>query len=113
MIQTKNYTVFTTTDDIQRNYRQFNGKRIKFSAIIKRVSVRLSFILAETYNGDVKIRITKQSADQLDRLNNIIDDDGKFKARVIVEGEPHYCSFRHSVGIKKGNVLEIYGTITK
>ena len=51
--------------------------------------------------------------DLLNRLNNIIDGDGKIVARVIVEGEPHYCIYRRSTGIKKGNILEIYDTIIK
>jgi hypothetical protein len=111
MITTKNNTVFITADDIQKNYTQYKGKRIKISALIKRSSVRCSFIIAETHKGDLRIRIPKRYQNNLIRLNNLVDIDTK--VRVIVEGEPYFNRHEESLGVKQGNILEIYDTIKK
>lgn len=95
---------YTSMSDITKDYLEFKGRRIKFHARVKRISLQSNMIIVDGYSDDSFIRIPKKlnpSLEELWEMSKSVD------VNIIAEGIPYFCAHRGIVGIKQGKILAI------
>lgn len=95
---------YTSIIDITKDYLEFKGKRVKFHARVKLISLRLNTIFVEGNSYDSFIRIPKKMRSSLEEL---LEVHKSVEVGIIAEGVPYFCGHREIVGIKQGKILAI------
>lgn len=104
MFLINNEVTHTSIIDITKDYLEFKGKRVKFHARVKLISLNSNMIIVEGHSDDSFIRIPKKMRSSLEEL---LEVHKRVDVGIIAEGVPYFCAHRGIVGIKQGKILAI------